>query len=159
MNDVDTRRQLGETSLLTPEQSASLLQLHFTRGIDVVTLPPKPFCTRVAAPNTNQRFHNPHESVAYLYLPTRVTVDYGERLTRREITPLFCERFQVLLFSTFKYFKKLQIARRPSSTNDCTASIYRCLVLAKTTKRRREDYKKGGEHSRKLDNLSLCQLL
>ena len=37
------------------------------------------------------------------------------------------------------------------------ASIYMHLGLAKDD--RREDYKKGGEHSRQLVNLILCELL
>ena len=43
--------------------------------------------------------------------------------------------------------------------SDCMASIYMRLGLAKDDESRMEDYKKGGEHSRKLVNLTLCELL
>jgi hypothetical protein len=125
MKDVNTWRQLGDVKppLLTLEQSANMLQPNFTQDSN----PTHP----MAEPGNR----GPPLSVAYLIYPLEspqitkcVQLGVGVRHG-------LGERFQVL-FSYFKYFK-LHIARWPSSTNDCTASIYKRLVLAKTMKRRR----------------------
>jgi hypothetical protein len=71
-------------------------------------------------------------------------------IVRKDVRPDF-------KFSTI--FKTLHIARLPLSTKDCMASIYMPWACNRRRNVGREDYKKWGEHSRKLVNLTLCELL
>jgi hypothetical protein len=87
---------------------------------------PLPATTDNSSRKGNRRPWYPRESVAYLFLPPRVTVNYANvELHHR------ARGFHVLpdfKFSTI--FKMLHIARLPLSTNDFMASIYMRLGLA-----------------------------
>ena len=132
-----TSPQLGDKhSLLTGEQSATCCScISPIKPLQLIDSLAK----EIGAPVT-------HASQPLTYLPARVTVKYVA-FHSAPAPPDF--KFQV--------FKTLHIARWPLSTVWLQSTCI--LGLQKTTKGRREEYKKGGEHSRQLVNLILCELL
>lgn len=69
------------------------------------------------------------------------------------------ERLRSFRISNFKYSRRCTLYDGPYRRTTVWLQYTCVLGLQKTTKGRREDYKKGGEHSRQLVNLILCELL
>ncbi len=159
VRSIYTSRQLGDKhSLLTGEQSAdvlqlygacetpsALLQLHLTSG------PPQ----RKSAPLVPTRVS------PYLIFPFE-SLNYAKCLIESGIAPS-CQRASMsFLISNFQPFQDVAHCTMALIDERLIWLQSTCVLgLQQTTKRRREDYKKGGEHSRKLVNfnLTLCELL